>query len=120
MTSSWNGRIYDANKNSGKHFEIMWDAGAWIGICGPFPRRSAHGRRYKFIAFAVGGPQAGRRIGSPMVPATRTRHAAGRSGDPAGLPTAPDHMTNALLTSPEFWGDKGDDLRQRFTAWLAQ
>ena len=26
MTSSWNGRIYDANKNSGKHFEIMWDA----------------------------------------------------------------------------------------------
>jgi putative spermidine/putrescine transport system substrate-binding protein len=29
-------------------------------------------------------------------------------------------MGNALLTDPSFWGDHGDDLRQRFTAWLAQ
>jgi putative spermidine/putrescine transport system substrate-binding protein len=29
-------------------------------------------------------------------------------------------MGNALLTDPAFWGDKGNDLRERFTAWLAQ
>jgi hypothetical protein len=29
-------------------------------------------------------------------------------------------MTNALLVDPQFWGDKGEELRQRFTAWLAQ
>ena len=43
--------------------------------------------------------------------------------DPAilpNLPTAPDNMKTAFLTDPIFWGDKGEELRQRFTAWLAQ
>jgi putative spermidine/putrescine transport system substrate-binding protein len=43
--------------------------------------------------------------------------------DPAilpDLPTAPDNMKNALIIDPNFWGDKGDELRERFNAWLAQ
>ncbi|MGY3462806.1 putative spermidine/putrescine transport system substrate-binding protein [Bradyrhizobium sp. LM3.4] len=46
MTSAWNGRIYDAVKNSGKHFQIMWDGeiasfNLWsIPKGAPPPRRS--------------------------------------------------------------------------------
>ena len=29
-------------------------------------------------------------------------------------------MNNALLVDPQFWADKGEELRQRFNAWLAQ
>nr|WP_245322829.1 ABC transporter substrate-binding protein [Bradyrhizobium valentinum] len=122
MTSAWNGRIYDAIKNSGKNFEIVWDHEAlgmdvWVIPKGT-PRRDD---AYKFIAFAA----------SPAVQADQTRYIsygpankdAAAHVDPAilpHLPTAPDNMRNALLLDAHFWSDKGDDLRQRFTAWLAK
>jgi len=43
--------------------------------------------------------------------------------DPAvlgDLPTAPDNMKTALNVDPQFWADHGDELRERFNAWLAQ
>ena len=75
MTSAWNGRIYDANKNSGKHFEIIWDAQGldWdlLAIPKGDPRMDD---AYKFIAFASRpAAQAEQPTRSPMVPATRTR-----------------------------------------------
>ncbi|WP_285813404.1 ABC transporter substrate-binding protein [Bradyrhizobium sp. 62B] len=122
MTSAWNGRIYEAVKNSGKHFEIMWDAqelgmNVWVLPKGG-PRLEA---AYKFLAFAT----------SPAVQAEQTRYIsygpANKDAishvDPAvlpHLPTAPDHMTNALLIDAAFWAERGDELRQRFTAWLAK
>ncbi|WOH52473.1 ABC transporter substrate-binding protein [Bradyrhizobium sp. sBnM-33] len=122
MTSAWNGRIYDAIKNSGKHFEIMWDAqelgmNAWVIPKGG-PRLDT---AYKFVAFA----------GSPSAQADETRYIsygpanmdATALVDPAmlpHLPTAPEHMGNALLIDPVFWGDHADELNQRFTAWLAK
>ncbi|MGY4430817.1 spermidine/putrescine-binding protein [Bradyrhizobium sp. F1.13.1] len=46
MTAAFNGRIPDANKKSGTHFEIVWDAaqGGW-GLLGDSQRHSASGRR---------------------------------------------------------------------------
>ena len=122
MTSAWNGRIYDADKNSGKHFAIMWDAQGldwdWWAIPKGNPRLDDS---YKFIAFAS----------SPEAQADQTHYIsygpANKDAiphvDPAilpNLPTATDHMSNALLVDPQFWGDKGEELRQRFTAWLAK
>ncbi|MCK1487912.1 extracellular solute-binding protein, partial [Bradyrhizobium sp. 193] len=122
MTSAWNGRIYDANKNSGKHFEIVWDAeqpgfDVWAIPKGT-PRLDD---AYKFIAFAS----------SPQVQADVTRYIAYGLGnkdamalvDPAilpHLPTAPEHMAHAQLSDRAFWLDKRDELRQRFTAWLSK
>ncbi|MCK1429170.1 ABC transporter substrate-binding protein [Bradyrhizobium sp. 87] len=122
MTSAWNGRIYDAIKNSGKNFEIVWNTqelgmNVWV-----MPKGGARlDAAYKFIAFAT----------SPAVQADQTHYIsygpANRDAiahvDPAilpHLPTAPNHMTNALLIDSSFWGEKGDELRQRFTAWLAK
>ncbi|RXH33408.1 spermidine/putrescine ABC transporter substrate-binding protein [Bradyrhizobium nanningense] len=122
MTSAWNGRIYDAVKNSGKHFEIMWDAQVPImnfwAIPKSTPRRD---EAYKFIAFAA----------SAQSQAELTRYISYGSGnknavklvDPAilpDLPTAPEHAAQAIDFDVVFWIEKGDQLRQRFTAWLAK
>ena len=43
--------------------------------------------------------------------------------DPAilpDLPSAPDNLKTVFYPDPQFWGDKGDELRERFNAWLAQ
>lgn len=122
MTSAWNGRIYNAVKNDGKHFQIMWDAeqlswNNWVIPKGG-PRRDD---AYKFIAFAA----------SPQAQANQTRYITYAPGnkdamtfvDPAilpNLPTAPDHMPNAQAMDNAFWADKGGELAQRFTAWLAK
>ena len=36
------------------------------------------------------------------------------------LPTSPQNMTGAMTLDNAFWGDKGDEIRKRFTTWLAQ
>lgn len=119
MTAAYNGRIYDAVKNSGKHFEVMWDA-AVIGFnLWAIPKGDPRlDNAYKFIAFAA----------SAQAQADLTKYIAYGPGnrdamalvDPMilpQLPTAPDHM--GIEADAAFWADKGNDLRQRFTAWLA-
>ena len=34
--------------------------------------------------------------------------------------TAPDNMKTVFYPDPQFWGDKMDELSERFNAWLAQ
>ncbi|ANW03027.1 ABC transporter substrate-binding protein [Bradyrhizobium icense] len=122
MTAAYNGRIYDANKNSGKHFEIMWDAAQLTFNLWAIPKGSP--RRddaYKFIAFAA-SPQAQADL-TRYIPYGPDHKDAMALVDPAilpNLPNAPDHMANALEWDAVFWADKGDDLRQRFAAWLAK
>ncbi|MDH2348384.1 extracellular solute-binding protein [Bradyrhizobium sp. SSUT77] len=45
MTAAWSGRIYDAIKNSGKHFEMMWDAATTSANVWIIPPRALHGGR---------------------------------------------------------------------------
>jgi putative spermidine/putrescine transport system substrate-binding protein len=122
MTAAWNGRITDAVKESGRRFEIMWDAaqGGWNYWAIPKggPRLDD---AYKFLAF--GGspkPQADLTRYIPYGPSNKDAMAL---VDPAVLPNlanAPDHEAIALPTDYQFWIERGDDLRQRFTAWLAR
>ncbi|MDH2357510.1 polyamine ABC transporter substrate-binding protein [Bradyrhizobium sp. SSUT112] len=122
MTAAFNARIYDAVKNSGKNFEIVWDAEVagwsyWVIPKGS-PRRD---NAYKFIAFAA----------SPEAQANLTRYTpAGPANidamplvNPAILPhlaNAPEHLERALEPNVAFWVERRDELTQRFTAWLAK
>ena len=36
------------------------------------------------------------------------------------LPTNPENMKNALLSSADFWADHDAELNERFQAWLVQ
>ncbi|WP_316399512.1 ABC transporter substrate-binding protein [Bradyrhizobium sp. 33ap4] len=122
MTSIFNGRIYDAVKNSGKHFEIMWDAQYLEVSVWTIPKGSPRlDDAYKFFAFA-GSPKAQAELTDylPYGPTNEDAIALVRPAMLPHFPNAPDHMGNALLRDAAFWVEKGDDLRQRFTAWLAK
>ncbi|MGY4319307.1 ABC transporter substrate-binding protein [Bradyrhizobium sp. JR3.5] len=122
MTQAPNGRIYDAVKNSGKHFEIMWDAHTWGVGYWMIPKGSPHrDAAYKFLAFA-GSPQAQANL-TRYLPYGPANEDAMSLVDPAivpHLPTAPDHTASGLQRDAAFLIEKGDDLIQRFTTWLAK
>jgi len=122
LASCWNGRFYNAVKVDKKPFKIIWDYQApdwdWWAMPKGGPKVEA---AYRFITFASDAQRMADQTkyisygpsnmdASPMV-------------DPAvlpDLPTAPDNMKTAIAVDPQFWADHGDELRERFNAWLAQ
>ncbi|MDQ2802906.1 MAG: ABC transporter substrate-binding protein [Pseudomonadota bacterium] len=122
MTTAWNGRIFNANKE-GQHFKIVWDnvlldSDSWV-----IPKGAKHpDASYAFIRFTV-QPD----VLSTMpkyIPYGPVTHAAAAAVPPqyaANLPTSPqNNAETAFATDYSFWGDKGEELRRRFTNWLAQ
>lgn len=122
MTSAWNGRIYNAVVKDKKNFKIMWDSQNpdwdWWGIPKGSPNLET---AYKFITFAS----------QPDLMANQTKYIsygpanmdATPNIDPAvlpHLPSAPDNMKTAVAQDPQFWADHGEELLERFNAWLAQ
>ncbi|MGY4362891.1 putative spermidine/putrescine transport system substrate-binding protein [Bradyrhizobium sp. i1.3.1] len=122
MTTVPNGRVYDAVKNSGKHFEIMWDAQHWEVAFWAIPKGSPRlDAAYMFLAFA-GSPQAQADLTHyfPYGPANQDAMALVDPAMVSDLPTAPDHIVNAVRRDGAFWTDKFDELNQRFTVWLTK
>lgn len=121
MTTAWNGRIYNANKE-GRHFKIVWDhemldSNFWVIPKGANDLEAS----YKFIRFAV----------QPEVLANMTKYipygpvlkAAESMVGPEiadDLPTTPRNMTDSFTLDNAFWADHNDEIRKRFTTWLAQ
>ncbi|RWE20828.1 MAG: ABC transporter substrate-binding protein [Mesorhizobium sp.] len=123
MTSAYNGRIYDANKNSGKHFKIMWDAqvwGAWNVWVIPTGSQKIE-EAYKFIKFAASADRQGNLTKYiPYGPANKDALGSVSADVLPWISNAPQNLAGALQFNPTFWNDKGVELNQRFTAWLAQ
>lgn len=122
ITSAWNGRIFDAVKKDGKPFKIVWDAQGfdwdWWAMPKGGPRVDA---AYKFVSYAS-QPQKMADLTKYISYGPANKDAI-PNVDPAvlpDLPTAPENMSTALIVSPQFWADKGEELRERFNAWLAQ
>ncbi|ANW03028.1 spermidine/putrescine ABC transporter substrate-binding protein [Bradyrhizobium icense] len=120
MTSAYTGRIYDANKNSGKHFEIMWDAATWgAGDVWVIPKGTPNlNNAYRFIAFAS-TPQAQANL-SKYIDYGPSNKDAMPLIDPAILSHFGSSHPNTWAVDSAFWNVKGDELRQRFSAWLAK
>jgi len=122
MTTVWNGRIYDANKNEGKHFKIVWDGQIQDFDMWAVPKGAKKADLiYKFLAFA----------NDPSVMANQSKFISyGPTLKDAiphiapdilkDLPTAPENSKNVLVLNTAFWGDNGEELRKRFNTWIAQ
>jgi putative spermidine/putrescine transport system substrate-binding protein len=122
MTSAWNNRIYNAIVTEKKPFAILWDRQGFDWDWWSIPKGTAKlEAAYRFIAFAS----------DPVRMAEQTRYItygpanmdALAHVDPSILPYLPiaeENMTNALIVSPQFWREHGDQLRDRFNSWLAQ
>ena len=121
MTTAWNGRIYNANKE-GKDFRIVWDnqildSNYWV-----IPKGAKNiDASMAFIKYAV-DPEvlAGTTKYIPYGPVRTSAAEFVTPEDAANLPTSPQNMTVALTLDNAFWADNGDEIRKRFTTWLAQ
>ncbi|NOJ44603.1 ABC transporter substrate-binding protein [Bradyrhizobium sp. WSM 1791] len=122
MTAAWNGRIYDANRNAGKHFQILWDAQQPLQDYWVIPKGTRHlEEAYKFIAFATSGQaQADLTRYIPYAPGNKEAMALVDPASLPDLPTAPQNIANVMPSGATFWAEKDYDLRQRFTSWLTE
>lgn len=122
MTTAWNGRIFNANKE-GQNFKIVWDnvlldTDSWV-----IPKGAKNlDASYAFIRYTV-QPDVLSTM-SKYIPYGPVTHAAAAAVTPeyaANLPTSPqNNAETAFATDYAFWGDNGEELRRRFTNWLAQ
>ena len=122
MTSAWNGRLQNAIDKDKKTFKIVWDHQGldwdWWAITKGTPKVE---EAYRFVTFAS----------QPAAMAEQTKYIAyGPANVDAipnvaaatlpNLPTAPDNLKTAFNVDPQFWADNGDQLKERFNAWLAK
>jgi len=116
------GRFYDAVKNSGKPFEVVWETQIQEVVPWVIPKGSPRlDAAYKFLAYSA-TPQPQARL-TQIVPYSPVNKDAIATVDPAMkpyLPTEPEHMANAFMKDADFWLENGDQLQQRFNVWLAK
>jgi putative spermidine/putrescine transport system substrate-binding protein len=122
MTSAWNGRLQNAINNDKKPFKIVWDHQGldwdWWAITKGTPKIE---EAYRFIAFASSvGPQAEQTKYIAYGPANKDAIPGIAPETLPNLPTAPDNLKTAFNVDPQFWADHGDELKERFNAWIAQ
>ena len=122
FASSWNGRFYSAIKTDNKPFKIIWDRQApdyefWAITKGTKKLDEA----YRFLTFS-GHPkqQAAQANNIPYGPAHKDSIPFVDPAILADLPTATSNLNTAFFGDQQFWADRGDELRERFDAWLAQ
>jgi putative spermidine/putrescine transport system substrate-binding protein len=122
MTSAWNGRLQGAIDNDKKPFKIVWDHQGldwdWWAITKGTPKIE---EAYRFVTFASGvGPQAEQTKFIAYGPANKDAIPGIAPATLPNLPTAPDNLKTAFNVDPQFWADHGDELKERFNAWLAK
>lgn len=122
MTSAWNGRLQTAIDVDKKPFKIVWDHQGldwdWWAITKGTPKIE---EAYRFVTFASGvGPQAEQTKYIAYGPANKDAIPGIAPATLPNLPTAPDNLKTAFNVDPQFWADHGDELKERFNAWLAK
>ena len=128
MTTSYNGRIFDAQVVDQKPFGVIWDGemmdlDVW-GIVKGAPHRD---RAWDFLKFSTDtqrlADQARWIAYSPArkssLPLVSTHAERGVEMMPY-MPTAPENMTNAVYLDHRWWADRQDEINQRWNAWLAR
>jgi putative spermidine/putrescine transport system substrate-binding protein len=121
MTTAWNGRIYNANKE-GKHFRIVWDHEMFDSDLWVIPKGAKNpDASYQFIKFAVQPePLANMPKYIPYGPVVKAAIPLIPADLADNLPTTPKNMTDSFTLDNAFWADHNDEIRKRFTTWLAQ
>ncbi len=122
MVSAWNGRLQTAIDKDKKPFKIIWDHQGldwdWWAITKGTPKIE---EAYRFVTFASGvGPQAEQTKYIAYGPANKDAIPGIAPATLPNLPTAPDNLKTAFNVDPQFWADHGDELKERFNAWLAK
>ena len=128
MSTAYNGRIFNAQVRENQPFVIVWDGqildNSQLVIVAGAPNME---EAREFIAFA-GKPESMaavsryisygpvRRSGTALV----TEHEETGVDMAPHMPTTPANMERALHHDWRWWSDRGDEMNERFSAWLAR
>ncbi|WP_425105104.1 ABC transporter substrate-binding protein [Ancylobacter sp.] len=121
MTAAYNGRIANARKE-GRDFPIIWGDSLysidyWAIIAGSSNEKQA----LEFVDFALStSPQKAFAEAIPYGIANKEAMAALPADLLSQLPSAPDNLKGAVKINSEFWTDHGQELNERFSAWVAR
>ena len=128
MTTAYNGRIFNAAIAESKPFQIVWDGQIYENEMYAIPKGAPNkDQALEFIKYATS--TEGLRAQATYISYGPARKSAlaeeliykdGKTVMGPHLPTSPENMKNALLTSSDFWVDRNAELNERFNAWLAQ
>ena len=128
IASAFNGRIFNAQVVENQPFTIVWDGqmfelDGWV-IPKNAPNKKAAmdylrfstttqalADQAKYISY---GPA--RKSSAPLI---STHITTGVDMNPH-MPTAPQNFKTPIKKDAAFYADNGDDLKERFNAWLAQ
>ena len=128
MSTAYNGRIFDAQVMEKQPFVIVWDGQVmdttgWAIVTGTRNLDSAR----KFLSYASRPDRQadlsqyisyspGRLSGAALI----DRHLATGMDMKPHVPTSSQNMVRALPIDSEWWSDHGDEVNERFSAWLAR
>jgi putative spermidine/putrescine transport system substrate-binding protein len=121
MASAYSGRL-SAARADGKNIKTVWNGGIfdinyWVVPKGTKRKTIANAfinstldksRQAEFAKEIAYGP-----VNLSAISLLDKAHAS-------DLPTAPENLRVGLSSDTNFWIDHGDDLRQRFNAWLSK
>lgn len=121
MTSVYHGRIYDANTKDGKNFAILWDGQITVPDLFVVVKGSKNAKAaMDFVMFATGTkPLAEQTKYIPYAPARKSSLAQVEEKTRSWLP-GPAQKGRGFQTNAAWWADHGDELNQKFAAWLAK
>ncbi len=127
IATGYNGRFFNAQVMEDQPFELMWDGqlfelDGWVVPKGKLTDRVKDYLRFatdtqrladqaKFISY---GPA--RKSSAPLV----ATHAETGIDMKPHMPTNPENFENPISKDAEWWADNGDEMSERFNAWLAR
>lgn len=127
IASSFNGRIFNAQVVEKQPFTIIWDGqlaeiDGWV-----IPKGKLDEGMKAYLKFATDtqrladqskyisyGPA--RKSSAPLV----STHADTGVDMKPHMPTNPANFSNPVIKDAEWWANNGDDMAERFNAWLAK
>ncbi len=128
IASAYNGRIFNAQVVENQPFTIIWDGqmfelDGWV-IPKNAPNKKAAMDYLKFSTstqaladqakYISYGPA--RKSSAPLI----SKHITTGVDMNEHMPTNPENFKTPIQKDAGFWADNGDDLSERFNAWLAQ
>ena len=121
ITSAYNGRLFNAIVKEGQPFEIVWDGQVWDYGAFVIPKGAPNrDRAIEFIRFATSPKQLAELTNYISYGPSRESGVALVSDEmKSHLPTSEKNFAGGLRASAEFWSDYGDQLNEKFNAWLA-
>ena len=121
MSTAFNGRVFAA-QTAGANVRTVWNGSIYAIDSWAIPKGSKNKALAEdFIAFSL-RPENQKIHTAKLGYGSTNVHTAGLL-DPAlaaQLNTAPDNLAHAIPMDSEFWVNNGEDLEQRFNAWVAK